>query len=409
MIFNSNTTALGASTIPMAEGYDCSFGVGLALVESARNDLTVFKAMVQADYREMAICKESAGYVQEGEIIALQEAVGGGIFKKIAELFKKLVAKIKAIFHNFMAKINGLRMKDKELVKKYQSELARKRNLDKLEVKFRKPTKDISTISAYLAKVDNFEESKGWEEDSWKRVLVYLNKKNVDTIDEFVKETIDDALEDQDTVELKEVGGWREMASVITNSKDINDTNKEINKLNTRLEKLVNEYDKKAKDAAKASNEDRENKDKQDLLEDANKAYDMSLAYQTAIIGRMNALQQIMTIHYKQCKAAFMKAVAANEKKLEESAVYLDAVAEAAEEEVENVIQSALSDEEISDLSAASTNVKDGDISDDPDKLTYGPNCYTDNANFDKADGCIDADVTGGGKVEESYFSKLFY
>ena len=236
-----------------------------------------------------------------------------------------------------------------------------------------------------------------------------INKKNVDTIDEFVKETIDDALEDQDTVELKEVGGWREMASVITNSKDINDTNKEINKLNTRLEKLVNEYDKKAKDAAKASNEDRENKDKQDLLEDANKAYDMSLAYQTAIIGRMNALQQIMTIHYKQCKAAFMKAVAANEKKLEESAVYLDAVAEAAEEEVENVIQSALSDEEISDLSAASTNVKDGDVSDDPDKLTYGPNCYTNNANFDKADGCIDTDVTGVGKVEESYFGKLFY
>ena len=196
MIFSGNKTALGATTIPMAEGYDCSYGVGLALVEAARNDLSMFQALVQADYKEMAICKESTGVVQEGEISALHEAVGGGIFKKIAELFKKLVAKIKAIFHNFMAKINGLTMKDKELVKKYQTELARKRNLDKLEVKFRKP-KNASSVGALdFNVVENFDKAKGWKEDSWERVRYYLDP-DADSVNEFIKAKIDDELEDE--------------------------------------------------------------------------------------------------------------------------------------------------------------------------------------------------------------------
>ena len=66
MIFGNNMPALGASNIPMAEGYDCSFGPSLALVESARNDFAMFKAMLQSDFREASIMKESATrYVQE--------------------------------------------------------------------------------------------------------------------------------------------------------------------------------------------------------------------------------------------------------------------------------------------------------------------------------------------------------
>ena len=408
MIFSGNTTALGATTIPMAEGYDCSYGASLALVEGARNDLAMFQALIQADYKEMHICKESTGVMQEGEISALHEAVGGGIFKKIAELFKKLVAKVKAIFHNLMAKFNALTMKDKELVKKYQKELARKRNLDKLEVKFRKTKGDIDNKLSSMIDFEEFKEAEGWVEDSWDRVKVYLDK-NVDTVDEYVKEAIDDCFEDEDTVKLGEIGGWREVASTISDSNYFKNINNNINKLTKVLEKLVNEYDKRANEAAKSSIADKDNKDKATAVEVANKAYDMAQAYQTAGMARIQAMQKGCTLYYKQCKAAFMKAVAADEKKLEESAVYLDAIAEAAEDEVENVINSALSDEEISDLCAASTNVKDGDVSDDPDELTYGPDCYTANASMDGSEGSIDTCI-GGGKVEESaFFGKMFY
>lgn len=409
MIFSGNTTALGASTIPMAEGYDCSYGASLALVESARNDLAMFQALVHADYKEMAICKESTGVMQEGEISALHEAVGGGIFKKIAELFRKLVAKVKAIFHSFMAKINGLVMKDKDLVKKYQGELARKHNLDKLEVKFRKPKHGSSVGALDFNVAENFDKASGWNEDSWERVRKYLDP-DADSVNEFIKAKIDDELEEEDTVTLGSIGGWRGVADFLTKyTSESKKMQNDINKATTELEKLVKEYNKKAGEAAKASVADKDNADKTAAVENANKEYDMAQAYQTAVLANLQALTQIATIEYKQNKAAFMKAVAANEKKLEESAILLDAIAEAAEEEVDNVIQSALSDEEISDLSAASTNVKDGDVSDDPDKLTYGPDKYTDDASFDDAEGSIDTCI-GGGKVEESaYFGKLFF
>ena len=410
MIFGSNTTALSASTIPMAEGYDCSYGVGLALVESARNDLAMFQALVQADYKEMAICKESTGVMQEGEIATLHEAVGGGIFKKIAELFKKLVAKVKAIFHSFMTKINGLTMKDKELVKKYSKELARKRNLDKLEVKWRKrksgtdfTAKNFSTVAA------GFKKAEGWTEDSWDRVKFCLHK-DVESTNEYVEVCLEEAFEDEDTVKLGEIGGWRAVAGFINeHAGKLKTMQSEINKGTTALEKLVKEYDKAASNAAGESVKDKENTEKAAAVETANKEYDMAQAYQTAMLTAMDVATKIVTIDYKQNKAAFMKAVSVNEKKLEESSVLVDAIVEAAEEEVDNVINSALSDEEISDLCAASTNVKDADVSDDPDKLTYGPDNYTDNASFDDAEGEIDTCV-GGGKVEESaYFGKMFY
>lgn len=409
MIFNSNTTALGASSIPMAEGYDCSYGVSLALVESARNDMAMFQALVQADYKEMAICKESTGVMMEGEVSTLHEAVGGGIFKKIADLFKKLVAKIKGIFHNFMAKINGLVMKDKDLVKKYQQELGRKRNLDKLEVKWRK-VKNADALTFSVTDITGgFKKAEGWTEDSWDRVKHYLDGSNADSVDEFIKDSIDEILEDEDTLTLGEIGGWRSVANFISEyAKRTKTMQSNINKATTALEKLVNEYDKAANTAVKDSVADKDNADKATAVENANKEYDMAQAYQTAMLAGMQVCTQVNTIAYKQAKAAFMKAIAANEKKLEESAVYLNAVAEAAEDEVDNVINSALSDEEISDLCAASTNVKDADVSDDPDKLTYGPDCYTKNASMDDSEGSVDTTV-GGGKVEESYFGKLFY
>ena len=50
MIFNMNTNY--SNNIPMAEGYDGSIGCAKALVESARNDYAMFRAMLESDARE---------------------------------------------------------------------------------------------------------------------------------------------------------------------------------------------------------------------------------------------------------------------------------------------------------------------------------------------------------------------
>ena len=68
MIFESNTTMLGTLDIPMAEGYDCSTGIARALIESAKNDMAMFRAMLEVDQREIMINRQTDGFVNESEI-----------------------------------------------------------------------------------------------------------------------------------------------------------------------------------------------------------------------------------------------------------------------------------------------------------------------------------------------------
>ena len=86
---------------------------------------------------------------------------------------------------------------------------------------------------------------------------------------------------------------------------------------------------------------------------------------------------------------------------------YIDMVAEAACQEVEDVIQGAISDEELSKICAASKNVKDADVSDDYSKLTYGQDCYTPDRSNVKADGSIDTEINS--KHESVDYGELFY
>ena len=444
MIFNNNMTALGASNIPMAEGYDCSYGTALALVETARNDYAVFKAMVQADYNELAICRESTGVVREGEISALHEAVGGGIFKKIAEFFKKLIAKIKSIFATLIAKLRSLTMKDAEYVKKYEKELVNKSNLGKLEVKWRKVVdKHKKLVDSWdfdpIGKFSPGFAINKYDEDSWTRVERCidgtLNSANgfnigvtgVSNSEEITKEVVDSILENEDTLTLDDIGGWRTTATFLKeHHKKLTTMNSSINKTTKALDKLVNHYNKKASDLNRLNTSNSDDKNykytsiKQNSNEEiidasdennvnnAEKEYQMSVAFQTVILATIEAIKQVSVINYRQNKAAFVKAVTVNPKKLEES-TYLDAVVEAAEEEVDAVIGNALKKEELSDLCSASKNVIDGDVCNNPYKLTGEPNdYYSDDADMDTYEGSINSTI-GGGKVEESYFGQMFY
>jgi len=401
MIFNNNATSLGAYDIPMAEGYDCSFGAALALVESARNDYAMFQAMIGADYREMQICKESAGSVMEGEVASLHEAVGGGIWAKIKELFSKLIAKVKGIFHNFIAKIRGLWMKDKDLVKKYGPEVAKKTNIGNLEVKWRKVKKAIDwSDTATSITLDDL--AANWKNERDEIFKHYSDGKS-ETASEYAKALEEEYLEDEDTVKLSEAGGIRSIMSFLEGyGSKSRKMESNINKFTNALAKMVKDADTKAKDVAKEKGYDPANAD----VQKANHAYESAVVFQDVKLTLTSTLAKLSTTEYKQNKAAFMKAVTANNSKLAE-ATYLDAVAEAAEQEVEDVIGSALSDEELSELCSASKNVKDGDVTDDPDALTYGPNQYTKNACFGSSDGSIDTHIDS--KKESAFFGELLY
>lgn len=70
---------------------------------------------------------------------------------------------------------------------------------------------------------------------------------------------------------------------------------------------------------------------------------------------------------------------------------------EAAEDSVDDVIDKAMSGdaEGVGDTNVATDFVKDADVSDDPDKLTYDDNCYSQTIEADdtKVDGTIDTQI----------------
>lgn len=374
MIFNNNTTVLGPSTIPMAEGYDCSYGTALALIESAKNDRVMFEAMLNIEAQELNIRNSSNGYVAEGQIQALAEASLSGIWNKIKELLKKFIAKIKAIVHNFVAKIQSLFMKDKEFVKKYGNEVRRKSNIDKLEVKWRKVTK--SPLTETIDKIGEFKadafSDKKWSDDREKRLAEFLDGKDFDDYEEYLMGTF---FEDDEatTYEIGDVGGTTSIISYLEGyGKKAQDQERAINNFSSKIEAYVKKFDTEANNKVKAE-KDAEGDAKEaagKALEAANHTYDMALAYQDATLKKNQIILDAIKIEYKQNKAAFVKAVSANPDKLKENAILLDAIAEAAEDEVEDVIDGAINAVDTFEDSADSTeNVKDADVKNDADDV----------------------------------------
>ena len=434
MIFNNNTTSL-VDNVVMAEGYDGSCGAALALIESARSDYAMFRAMLDVDARELQIQRESTGYVAEGEVTALTESAISGIWNKIKEFFKKLAAKIKSIFHTFISKIDSLYKSDKQMVKKYQKELYRKSNLGNLEVDW---VKFDDYNAALNIKDYALSQNTDWKEEAEDREKFYLpdGVSDMDNLEEDLDDKYADG-GDSNKEELKDIGGIGSICMFLDGyEKNIRELNKRCNNLIRTAEKVVREVDKYSGSVAKSYgskdatytvrtimtdddpiNADRKTVSKKDVFDGrkaddadmkiANHAYDMAIAYQNVVLRVTRWVLDTNKKEYKQNKAAFMKAISANNDKLKESAIYLDAVAEAAAEEVESVISGALSKEELSKICNASLNVKDADVSDDPDKLTYGPDYYSDNQSYVRTDGSIDTEINS--KSESAFFGQLLY
>lgn len=430
MIFDNNTTALGSSVdIPMAEGYDCSYGCAKALLDSAENDYAMFREMLNVEAKDLALKK--SGYVQE-EVVALQEATIGGIWSKIKELFTKLIGKIKSIFHTLMSKLNSLFMNDKKLVKKYEKEVLRKSNINNLEVKWRKKKGNNDPATGGIAKEQSdiaydvngaFNGATGftqWNPDDTQtdRVEYYLKQtvagSNTD-VDSFEEDYIDAFLDDEDEDKLSEFGG---IGGVITYLKNSGKTLKGIEtgsrRLTQKLDKLVKAADKKANEKAKeySNASEGDSATAKDALDAANHAFEYAKAYETAQLKVIAAANKVTQIWYKQNKAAFVKAIAASDKKLEESA-YLDAVEEAAADSVTDVIERSFNSVDLSVFNAASDNVIDGDVSDDYNKLTYGKDYYTAKDSYSQvpSQGTVSSTIVGkqSAKKEAAFFGERLY
>lgn len=139
-VYSHNRTSLGSSIdvseIVADESYVGLSGASRMLLENVQNEQMMFDAVIGNDFAEVGLMTEGANE----EIYALQEAALGGLFDKIKAFLKKIVEKIKGLFHSFMARISGVITRDnKELLKKYKSEVLKK-NCKDMKYKWSKPT-----------------------------------------------------------------------------------------------------------------------------------------------------------------------------------------------------------------------------------------------------------------------------
>ena len=139
----------------------------------------------------------------------------------------------------------------------------------------------------------------------------------------------------------------------------------------------------------------------------ASHEYDMAVVFNDAVLIEANCLLESTKEYYKQLKAVFMKAVTVSDKKLEESSIYAQAVAEAAEDEVENVISAELDkhDNWLSGTSNASKNVLDTGVN--GYELGYEPNKWSKDCVDRPTDGTKDSCIVG--TSETAYFGSLLY
>ena len=122
--------------IQEAYGYDNDeYSAQIAMIESYQNSFMIFDGVIRSGIQESAMRFQG---VDEAEVMAFSEGVIGDLFNKIKEFFKKLWAKLKSIFHNFMAKWDAKFGKsNKEFIKKYRKDIYGK-DLSDFEVEYRK-------------------------------------------------------------------------------------------------------------------------------------------------------------------------------------------------------------------------------------------------------------------------------
>lgn len=395
MIFNSNTTKLNALTInaAMLEDYDCSYGASLALVECAESDYAMFCAMLNVDARELQIKHEASEYLVESQLMALKEAATSGIWQKIAEALRKAVEKVKAFLASATAKIREFLRNDEVNIKKY-SDLIKKfmeKNPD-AEAPYA-VMRGIPEVLIITPVFEPEEANNNWADTEELRLAFYLDScKSVDEYKEKMfkvvfpngTETTDTAIKNINLTEITEilkVGGVTDRFGKIING---------LNKISTN--KIVNQYKKAA---------DKENTD------EAKRVYDMAIAFQTAIMTQSKVLLEITKVQLTVARKAFYAILAMAKKGGEvKNETYFIALGEAVAEEVDEVINCAISKEDFDDINKGGLDIKDASVSDDPDALTYDPDKYTSDS-YGTTAGTIDTEINS--REESAFFGALFY
>lgn len=130
----SNSRFFNESTVTEPEA-DMSYygtrGANRIIAEMVQNDMAFFEGVIVNDIQEAYLMRAvNEGKTEyEPQLMALQEAANGGIFKKIKEFLNNIWKKIKGLIETFIRKISSsLTVDNEKLVKKYADVVNKKKN-----------------------------------------------------------------------------------------------------------------------------------------------------------------------------------------------------------------------------------------------------------------------------------------
>lgn len=254
-LYSRNTLSnLNGIEFPTVEGYVGTIGAGIALIEGYQNDFAMFQAGISGDFAEIAAMQEGA------DLLPLQEASIKGFFDKLIEFFKKLGAKIKAIFTTFAAKLSSYFTKDnKTFVKKYEKVvLGGGRDYSKMKAKYAEPLKGTYvypnryhdfTISASTTSVTGDFDRDEAIKDALSVGLPELNAAEISEISENMHDLMYGDEEEKDDWNM---GDMNAIANRLRNgSKAISEIEKTNKNLQDTIKKVISDINKSQTNFAK--------------------------------------------------------------------------------------------------------------------------------------------------------------
>lgn len=248
MIFNEMNTRTSIETDIQESPYE--LGIGGALMHVYENECNYNAIMKAAALSEMKYFNQTGGdlFVQEAGAFS-------NFIQKAKAFFKKIIEKIKSIAKKFMAMIRQYTMKDKDFVKKYQTDLLR-RNLTDFEFKgyaFPRWSGNTSTTGA-----DSAVKTDGSDDVDAINDIIEKNRGNIVgegplTESEYRSELKEKLYGDKDDIKVN----IREQLGFISETNDlVKAAEKEEKSIVDGIEKLIKNLDKAANDIDKSIKKD---------------------------------------------------------------------------------------------------------------------------------------------------------
>ena len=360
------------------ESYVGTLGCYNALIDMERNNRAIFEAGIARDFQEAVMVNEGAS---DEELLAFTEASLSGLLSSFKAMIKKIWEKIKGVFSTFLKKLDTVIIRDnKKFVDKYQRQV-RTKNLSKLKYKYCKQldgfdelkgalttSKKLQTRAVELVQIvynngasENIREKINngeLESDILKRCV---NEKLKDTeMKDLAKEIHEMCFDSEESEEGLDSARLTEIILILQGDKtkkEITDAQKTTDK---HFKQVLKEIDNYSKQLSKLKFEKDENgKEKPISMEAPRRKLDRNFDTPENVTTELknvgtaqNSVSILENVHNRvvacflnenkfrisQARRVFAKAVSYNDKAKNES-VYLDAVEEAAEYEINEMFE----------------------------------------------------------------------